>query len=269
MQIILCADDFALNPDISQGIINLAERRRISATSCMTTSPHWQHYAKLLKPFTDSIDIGLHFNLTCGNALTKTHFHRINKLLKRSLLRQLDKVEICHELHAQLDEFEAALDRPVDFIDGHQHIQQFAQIRDCLVDVMVQRNLSKNAYVRVSKQPCSFGNSSIIEILKKSVIQHANSSALIRSLEKNNIQYNRSFSGIYNLMREQDYAQYFQKFLNEIKTNGIIMCHPGLPGIGEADDHPHSRVIEYDFFSSEDFPALLKKNNVILSRFNP
>ena len=62
--IVLCADDYALHPLIDQAVIQLASKERLSATSCMTTSPRWAtaaHDLKLLRP---QLAVGLHFNLT-------------------------------------------------------------------------------------------------------------------------------------------------------------------------------------------------------------
>ena len=47
----VCADDFGLTSGISSGILAYLERRRISATSCMTARPTWLDRAAELRPF--------------------------------------------------------------------------------------------------------------------------------------------------------------------------------------------------------------------------
>ncbi|WP_230711449.1 ChbG/HpnK family deacetylase, partial [Acinetobacter baumannii] len=59
-----CADDFAMNAEISDAIIQLIEQGALQATSCMTQSDLWETAAAKLKPFSDRVDIGLHLNLT-------------------------------------------------------------------------------------------------------------------------------------------------------------------------------------------------------------
>ena len=65
--ILLCADDYALHPLVDDAVQQLARAGRLSATSCMTTSPHWQQAAPALKPLRPMLSVGLHFNLTEGH----------------------------------------------------------------------------------------------------------------------------------------------------------------------------------------------------------
>ena len=67
----LCADDFGYSTEVSQGILSLISIERLTATSCMTNMPDWKNSASKLIPYKDQIDIGLHFNLTEGEALSE------------------------------------------------------------------------------------------------------------------------------------------------------------------------------------------------------
>ena len=66
---VLCADDFGLADGVSQGIVELAEAGRLSATGAMTNMPGWRRAAPDLKPLRGRIGIGLHLNLTAGSPL--------------------------------------------------------------------------------------------------------------------------------------------------------------------------------------------------------
>lgn len=46
--IVLCADDFGLDPGVSEGILKLAHMGRLSAVSCMVNMPGFILYAKEL-----------------------------------------------------------------------------------------------------------------------------------------------------------------------------------------------------------------------------
>src|SRR6185312_11376957 len=103
--IVLCADDYGQAPAISQGIINLIEKGRLSATSCMVNSDYWAEHAKWLLPYQQQIDIGLHFNLTEGRALSKEyqsrhgdHFQALGQVLRRAFTRSLSQAVIEAEL---------------------------------------------------------------------------------------------------------------------------------------------------------------------------
>ena len=62
--IVVCADDYALNDSVSQGIVELARHQRLSATSVMSLSPLWEHHAPALRELKDAIDVGLHLDWT-------------------------------------------------------------------------------------------------------------------------------------------------------------------------------------------------------------
>ncbi len=56
----LCADDYALTPGVSRGILELLGAGRLTAVSVMTTQQEWRIAARELPPFTAFADIGLH-----------------------------------------------------------------------------------------------------------------------------------------------------------------------------------------------------------------
>src|SRR5438445_12446121 len=113
-KITLCADDYGQNQSISQAIIALLGKNRLTATSCMTTALTWPEHAKWLHPLVQQADIGLHFNLTEGtplssNLMNSHGFLPLSPLLFKAYWRALNRVAIESELHAQLDAFEAAM----------------------------------------------------------------------------------------------------------------------------------------------------------------
>ena len=67
----LCADDFALSPAVSQGILEALAAARLTATSAMTTQASWPEAARAFRTLAPQADLGLHFNLTLGGPLGK------------------------------------------------------------------------------------------------------------------------------------------------------------------------------------------------------
>ena len=101
----VCADDFGLTSGISSGILTCLERRRISATSCMTARATWLDRVAELRPFAGIADIGLHFTLTdlepIGAApILAPHgrFPQLSHVLRLSLTRRLPQDEIREQL---------------------------------------------------------------------------------------------------------------------------------------------------------------------------
>lgn len=253
--IILCADDFAYNPAISRSILKLIKQERISATSCMANMPGWPAAAQELKAFDQKVDIGLHFNLTEGPSLSGFSFMPLKRLLIFSNLRLLNQQKIYTELCAQLDEFKNQFGRLPDFIDGHQHIHQLPIVRDALLRAYKKYFPEKKVYIRLSSNGFSWQ-------LKSLIINLSGALNLKRQLIKLKIPHNSSFAGIYNLKPHKNYAQTFQGFIDEIKNQGLIMCHPANQS---HDEIGPARQQEFDFFSGADFAAVLE--NIKLTRF--
>ncbi len=65
----LCADDFALSPAVTGGILEALAAGRLTATSAMTTQANWPAAARAFRDLAPDADLGLHFNLTLGGPL--------------------------------------------------------------------------------------------------------------------------------------------------------------------------------------------------------
>jgi len=252
--IVLCADDYGQAPAISQGILALLKMARLSAVSCLVTTPYWPEHAKWLQPFQSNIDIGLHFNLTLDKS-------SLGSLMAKSMIRQLDAGLIAAELNTQIDAFLTATGRLPDFIDGHQHVHQFPIIRDALLKVYLERFPDKKPYIRVAQF------SSYYLSLKKAIVQLMGAHALIKRLDENKIKYNHSFSGMYSFTNASKYPALFPSFLAEIGAGGLIMCHPGMPSPGPTDPISMARFLEYQYLSSLRFKMDCDTNEIAIMRF--
>lgn len=265
-RIVLCADDYGQALAISQGILALIKQDRLTATSCLVTSPHWVEHAKWLLPFKNKADIGLHFNLTEGQALssvysaTYTRFYSVNQLLMLAFLRRLNQAAIEAECHAQIDQFEAAMGCLPDYVDGHQHVHQFPVIRDALLNVYEQRLRQHGAYVRLANEVPDM-------CPKKLIIYASGAGAMSKQLKKRNIPHNPSFAGIYSFHEAHEYPVYFAEFLQKVGDRGLIMCHPGLETVELDDPIGAARVKEYDYFSGPLFIEECERRSIELTRF--
>lgn len=258
--ITLCADDYGLNKSISEGILELITKKRISATSCLVTSQHFNEYAQLLKPYLNEIDLGLHFNLTEGS-----RFSCLNSLILKTKLHLLVPEEIKGEFCHQLDQFIRAFGEPPDFIDGHQHIHQFPIIDDAILKVYSER-LSNKPYVRYVHHHQHAKN--FLSSLKTFFINFACDREFKNKLHKLIIPHNKTFAGIYNFFDSKNYHLIFPQFLQTIENGSLIMCHPAHENTNSKDPIAKARYDEFQYFTSNQFIEDCKLANVVISKFD-
>src|ERR1035437_5495376 len=141
--VILCADDFALHASLSIGIVKLAARGRHSATSAMVLSPRWAQDVALLQDLRGRIDVGLHLDWTSGFAVAAGHGLALGAAMLKAVLGGFGRAAALAATRSvidrQLDLFELQWKAAPDFVDGHQHVPQFAGIRHALVQALIQR----------------------------------------------------------------------------------------------------------------------------------
>jgi len=273
----LCADDFALSPGVSRGILMALEARRLTATSVMTTRPSWPDAAKELLPFQYTAEIGLHLNLTLGAPLS--HMPRlaqtnvlpsIGTLISIATGGRLPEAEIRTEIAAQIEAFAAHFGKMPDFIDGHQHAHVLAAIRPMLFDILKSFGLRGKIWVRDScDRPAA--------ILKRGrQVKKALAVAwLARGFAKEaaicGFETNRGFSGFSSFDLTSPYSADFERYLVAAGPRHLIMCHPGLidDELKVLDPVTDSRPRELAFLLSQDFEACLDRQRMRLSRFHP
>lgn len=256
---ILCADDFGLTHEINTAILELAQAKKLSAISCMTTQNAWHQDAPELLKLDTSIQLGLHFNVTESHEKNyQASFQPIGlqQLILKSLTHRLSIQNIVDELKKQLDIFIETIGRAPDFIDGHQHIHQLPQVRTALLRIYQAYFPNKNVWIRVSANPLSvmLKNPTRYSV-KHWILQALGAHQLRKTLAKHDIPHNRTFSGIYNFELTPDYSVHFNDFLNQIEDNGLIMCHPGKPS-NYPDPIAQARLKEYEFFKGDQFANL-------------
>ena len=261
--IVLCADDYALNDSVSQGIVALARRQRLSATSVMSLSPLWEQHAPALRELQGTIDVGLHLDWTSEFAQQAGWGQALGAVMWRSLRRGFDANRAREAMERQFDAFEKAWQSPPDHVDGHQHIQQFDGLREVLCDVLARRygpSIQK-PWLRIS-QTLKAG-------FKGALISWMGANSLRDWAHANNWPVVSPLLGVYGFDgTTNDYAQRMQGWLadaSQLETTALIMCHPALQG--EAGDAiGNARANEFAYLSSEDFAADLHQAHMQLVR---
>lgn len=270
----VCADDYAQNTPVSEGILHLIQHKRINATSCLVNLPHWAYWATRLLPHAPTTFIGLHLNLTLGEPLSQnwrtcygTPFKKLPWLMLQTYSRRLRKDILKAEIEHQLKHFTDITGFFPDFIDGHEHIHQFPIIRDILLEIMTARTLgftlTQPFFCRSTTQhwhTCF----SFKAFPKRALIALLGGLTFKKRLREHQINSNLSFSGIYNFKNARHYRCYFQQFLQEMHSYGLIMCHPGFRSQDTQDPLHQTRAAEMNYFMSDDYLTDLKTENIQL-----
>jgi chitin disaccharide deacetylase len=272
-RLILCADDYALSPAVSRGIVSLLEQKRISATSCMTLSRFWPEEAQKLLPFFDQMDIGLHLTLTDSKPLSSMpsialtgSLPSINTLMSRALGRQLNSKEIEREINHQLLVFEEEIGAPPKFVDGHHHIHQLPVIGELLLKVLSERYPHQLPWVRICwENPLTLWRRHVSPA--KGLAIGLFGWFLRRKAHRLGVITNTGFGGVHDFTYQESFASVMERTLAHVCHDTVIMCHPGWvdDALRQSDSLVDGRQKEWDYLHSEDFAALLTQQKIILS----
>jgi predicted glycoside hydrolase/deacetylase ChbG (UPF0249 family) len=270
----LCADDYGAAPGVSAAIRELISRRRINATSVMVAAPHFdsEDAAALAKLNAGEkrAALGLHVTLTGPlrplsanfSPLHHGRFLPLNAMLRRATARRLQLEPLAKEIAAQLRKFIDVFGRPPDFLDGHQHIQLFPQVRDAFLKVVAER--APTAWVR----QCGRARRGRRLRDHKALVLDVLSLGFQRKARKLGIAVNPAFAGSYAFKSRANYARLFPRFLSGLPDGGLIMCHPGVVDteLQGLDSLTTLREQEFAYFGSDAFLQVLAEHNVALAR---
>lgn len=257
--LILCADDYGQNAAIDEGILLLATNERINAISCMVNSANWPHSAHQLEQVKQNCLIGLHINLTFGQALSlkwqqtyTSQFNSLSSLMRKVYLNDCAPHCIEAEILAQLAAFQQTTGKNPDFIDGHEHVHQLPLIRDILLRIYKQEKLI--AFCRNTSNGWQ-DFFSLKSFPKQQAILLLGGFVWRQRLKQRQIAANTSFAGIYNFAKAKNYRYYFQHFLQKSSHGGLIMCHPGKYSNDATDPLSPFRHLELNYFMSDAYLA--------------
>lgn len=253
--ICLCIDDFGLHDGVNEAALSLRRDGRVHALSCMVGAPAWTSGASALRRDTGGpTDLGLHLDLT-QFPLTRPP-ESWSSLWIRGTLDRLSPAGLRDEIDAQLDLFERNTGRRPDFIDGHQHVHQFPQVRDALVDVLLRRYPYQKPWLRSTR--------AALWQLKPMVISQLGSRALTVEADVLAFPHNRRLLGVYDFTGgPARYESLLTRWLHQARQGDLLMCHPSsqpVPG----DPIARARLDEFQVLSDKRFEWRLRSNLVRL-----
>jgi hypothetical protein len=270
----LCADDYGIAPGVNAAIRDLIERGRLNATSVMVVAPSFARQSAAMLAALNSggprAAVGLHVTLT-GPLRPQTPeygpvvdgaFLPLGATLRLAMQQRLDMSALTREIEAQFASFSEAFGRPPDYVDGHQHVHLFPQVRQAVLDAT--RRLSPQAWVRQcgSSLPLhrrlTDPKGLLIDWLSREFRARA---------DRFGVPTNPAFAGTYTYRANADFEQIFPTFLEGMPEGGLIMCHPGFVDaeLERLDPLTTLREREYAYFCSDRFAETLKAHDLTLN----
>jgi predicted glycoside hydrolase/deacetylase ChbG (UPF0249 family) len=270
----LCADDYGISAAVNVAIRDLVVRRRLNATSVMVVAPSFHRSEALaldvLNHGMARVSIGLHLTLTAPfRPLSDAYrpardgaFLTLGATLAHAFMHRLAPDALAREIAAQLRMFVHTFGRAPDFIDGHQHVHLFPQIREAVL--RVAKESAPDAWLRQCGRvaPHRFRlrerKAWLLDVLSHDFRE--------RAFERG-IRTNPAFAGAYEFREDADIAALFAGFLDGLPDGGLIMCHPGFvdADLQRLDPLTTVREREYAFLASERFPGMLAAHGVKLA----
>ncbi len=273
-RIVLCADDYGIAPGVNAAIRDLVARRRLNATSVMVVGPSFSRAEAAalaaLNAAGARVAVGLHLTLTAPlKPLTSDYapladgaFLPLAATLRLAMQQRLDMAALAREFRAQFDAFARAFGRAPDFVDGHQHVQLFPQVRQAALEATSW--IAPQAWVRQcgSSLPLHRRMTDPKGLLIDWLSREFRARAATLGLTAN-----PGFAGTYTYRADADFAAIFPRFLSGLPDGGLVMCHPGHvdPELERLDPLTTLREREYAYFCSDRFAADLETHGVTLN----
>jgi chitin disaccharide deacetylase len=278
----LCADDYALSPGVSRGILETLRAGRSTATSVLVTGPSWPLGARALRECNSQAgsakaDVGLHLNLTLGSPLGPMpafapcgRFPELAKVVKTALSGNLPAAEIGEEITRQIDKFREHFGAAPDFVDGHHHVHVLPQVSAQLFIALEKKGLSAKVWLRnpsdrwtriLRRKLADFKKACGIAWLGKGFAEEAGARGFLT---------NDGFAGFSAFDTGGDYAADFARYLRAPGRRHLIMCHPGYcdDELMAADSATLSRERELRFFLSSAFTEIVRRRGATLVRLS-
>jgi predicted glycoside hydrolase/deacetylase ChbG (UPF0249 family) len=272
----LCADDYGISESVDKAIRDLLMRGHINATSVMVVAPSFQRAEaaslKMLGAGTRRFGIGLHLTLTAPFKPLSAGFRPVrggaflplSEMLVRGTLRLLSRDRLAIEIATQLKAFVTAFGRAPDFVDGHQHVHLFPQVREPLLEMV--KEVAPQAWVRQCGRVSALSGGLSD---RKALLLDALSRTFRARAAASGIATNPAFAGTYdfNTATADDFAKRFPGFLKGLPPNSVVMCHPGFVDaeLKRLDPLTTLRESEYAYFADQGFPDVLRANGVVLA----
>jgi chitin disaccharide deacetylase len=254
--VIINADDYAMDAGVDAAILRLAEVGSITATSAMVLSPRWPDAARALRDAAP-LSLGLHFDLTSPFAKSAFTEEGLSALILRAEARLLDRAWLKREAERQLSAFEAGTGAAPAFVDGHQHVHHLPSVREVLLDALWDRygGAARHIGVRIAAPQRWRG-------LKAWIVGATGAGGLAELASLRGHPVNSDFAGVYDFAPDADLPALWKGWTADLRGPlPLIMCHPAMQTEETTPSDPirAARLREFDWLASGQFRLFLKQ----------
>jgi chitin disaccharide deacetylase len=234
IHLIINADDYGYFPCISRGILEVASSGDLTATGILANSPDLTGQLAWLDSV-EGLDIGVHLNLTYGQAMTATVTEKLSDWNGRfpnaysmSLMILTGKISLQEVRHEWCTQIEACQPRKLQFLNSHEHIHMLPVLFTLTLELAQEYEIP---HVRLTKAEwlAPFGIAALVRNTLMQAMQAVNKHSHNKQAP---IFIGLSSSG------KLDY-NYLETIFPKLKPGKSyeLMCHPGRYDPGEISDH--------------------------------
>jgi chitin disaccharide deacetylase len=263
----ICVDDYGLHEGINRAAIELAQRGRVHAISCLTAGPDWKQHAQWLLPAAaQGVDVGLHLDFTEATSGQSQRWP-LGELIRASLLRQLNRRLIRQEIKLQLEAFEQALGRAPAYVDGHQHVHQLPGVREELLAELGQRYQRQLPWLRSTRSQGLHWSQLRADwraAVKPWGIEQLGARGLSAQARAQGYLQNQRLLGVYDFKGGAvRYANLLQQWLACAQAGDLLMCHPSHKS-SAGDALLPARQAEFEVLAGDALGQLLSEEGIDL-----
>ncbi len=261
--VIINADDYAMDAGVDAAILRLAELGVVTATSAMVLAPRWPGAAAAVRNG-PPLSVGLHFDLTSPFATAGLPAQSLSALILRTHAGLLDRATLRHRVDRQLSLFDEVLGQPPAFVDGHQHVHHLPAIRQVLLEALEFRYGSAKS--RIGLRICAPRRWSGV---KAAIVAATGARGLSRLAVEGRHPLNSDFAGVYDFDPAADIPALWEGWAAGLRGPfPLIMCHVAA-GSDPAPQDPIrlARLREFEWLASQEFRSFLQRHALAPARW--
>lgn len=248
--LIINADDYAMDADVDAAILNLAALGAVTATSAMALSPRLKEAAQAARD-APSLSLGLHFDLTSSFAGDGFAARGLSALILRAQAGLLDRALLRRQADLQLEAFEKAFRAPPAFADGHQHVHHLPAVREVLLEALEDHygGAKEQIGLRICLARRWRG-------VKAEIVARTGARRLSKLANERGHPANSDFAGVYNFSAGERLPALWRSWTANMHGGiPLIMCHVAIRSEEPIKGDPirDARFREFEWLASEQF----------------
>jgi hypothetical protein len=144
-------------------------------------------------------------------------------------------------------------------------VHQLPIVRDCLLEILLQRYPQRLPWLRSTRAGAQAGMPAAIRF-KAALIEVLGAHALQALARRHGFRTNSRLLGVYGFAGgEQRYAALLEAWIGAAGADDLIMCHPAL-GTDDGDPLNRQRRAEYAALAGAALPAALARHRAFVAR---